>query len=84
MVLLDFVCFDCAPVKFDCGESLNVDLVKNWCIREEESECKLNPLPPTCGIECFVDTKSDMLFLSHPDDFQFYFICLDGVSILTR
>lgn len=79
------MCHDGAPVEFDCGESLHWDPISNWCIREEDSECEPSyPLPPIREIECPEDTESDILFLPHPEDCQFYFICLDGVSILTR
>lgn len=80
-----FICHDGAPVEFDCGETLHWDPNNNWCIREEESVCEPSyPLPPIREIECPPETGNDIIFLPHPEDCQFYFICLDGTSILTR
>lgn len=80
-----FVCYDGAPVGDDCGETLHWDPNNNWCIKEEDSECEPNyPLPEVRVIECPEDTESDIIFLPHPEDCQFYFICLDGMSVLAR
>lgn len=80
-----FVCYDGEPEEFECGPTLHWDPNNNWCIREEDSECEPSfPLPPIREIECPDDTGGDLLFLPHPEDCQFYFICLDGRSILQR
>lgn len=80
-----FVCFDGQPQEFDCGPSLHWDPNNNWCIREEDSECEPSfPLPPIREIECPEDTANDIIFLPHPEDCHFYFICIDGSSILAR
>lgn len=80
-----FVCYDGEPVEFDCGETLHWDPVNNWCIKEEDSECEPSyPLPDVQEIECPEDTENDIIFIPHPEDCQFYFICLDGVSMLAR
>lgn len=82
---LYYVCYDGEPEQFDCGPGLHWDPNNNWCIREEDSECEPNfPLPPIREIECPEDTENDILFLPHPEDCQFYFICLNGLSILQR
>lgn len=80
-----FVCYDGAPVEFDCGDSLHFDPNMNWCIKEEDSFCEPSyPLPDVREIECPEDTENDIIFIPHPEECQFYFICLDGVSILAR
>jgi hypothetical protein len=80
-----FICYDGEPQEFDCGESLHWDPNNNWCIREEDSQCEPSyPLPPIREIECPEDTSSDIIFLPHPEDCHFYFICIDGTSILAR
>lgn len=80
-----FVCNNGSAVEQDCGPSLHWDPSNDWCILEEDSKCEPSyPLPEVREIECPEDTESDIIFLPHPEECQFYFICLDGVSILAR
>lgn len=80
-----FICRDGGPEHHDCGPSLHWDPTERWCIKEEESSCVPSyPLPEIREIECPEDTENDLLFLPHPEECQFYFICIDGTSILAR
>ncbi|CRL07705.1 CLUMA_CG020659, isoform A, partial [Clunio marinus] len=80
-----FVCHQGNALEWDCGPTLHWDPNDNWCIREEESDCEPSyPLPDVKDIECPDDTESDIIFLPHPDECQFYFICIDGESTLVR
>lgn len=80
-----FVCYDGEPQERDCGYSLHWDPLNNWCIREEDSECEPSyPLPDLRDIECPEDTEDEVILLPHPEECQFYFICLNGESFLVR
>lgn len=80
-----FICVNGQPEHHDCGDSLHWDPNADQCIKEEESSCVPSyPLPEIREIECPEDTESDLLFLPHPEECQFYFICIDGTSILAR
>lgn len=80
-----FVCYDGVPQERSCDNSLHWDPNSDWCIKEEDSECVPNyPLPDVREIECPQDTENDVILLPHPEECEFYFICIDGTSILAR
>lgn len=77
-----FICYNGFPEEFDCGPGLHWNPERNWCIREEDSSCDL--LPKIQNITCPESSLTDLIFLPHPENCQFYFICFDMQSYLQR
>ena len=69
----------------DCGDGFHFDPVYNWCILEEDSKCIPEfPEVDIKEIECPASTDNDVILLPHPEECNYYFICLDGISVLMR
>ncbi|KAG5678604.1 hypothetical protein PVAND_008265 [Polypedilum vanderplanki] len=80
-----YICYNGSPQEFDCGPSLHWDPSQNWCIREEDSSCKPTYiLPDIREIECPESSRTELLFLPHPQNCQFYFICYNMQSHIMR
>lgn len=80
-----FICYDGKPKEMDCGPRMHWDSINNWCVTAENSTCVPSyVLPEIREISCPSESMNDLVFLAHPKDCRFYFICFQMRSSLIR
>lgn len=80
-----FVCYDGDLKEMECAARMHWDSINNWCVPAENSTCVPSyVLPDIREITCPPSSMSDIVFLPHPADCRFYFICFMMQSSLIR